>query len=370
MRSLAVVFHTEGVEAPLLHAQRRPRWSRGFRLERPMHSLMASILLRRGRFDQLWTDPQFHPPDAERGESTQRRRGKGCPVVRPDSLGETGLLEEVGEDGFGLKRRRLWQRLAREEVAGETVDDRERVTASPGAEGKMPFEVRRPDIVGSEDRRSGAARMPRLGMSAPGPDQAMPLKEGADRARCRKRGAWMTRFEIPENLPRSPGRVPAASGEQQRGELRVDGPRRGARATRLIAQRAIAIDQKAREPFVAHSPTDAVAGTERGHRIGTAEKLIDELAAFGHRGLHSPGHRAPPEGVVTMPKSVTYVSGLDCYLCPRSVPPHGANRGNYVPLSSGVIVSGANSAFSQSPRAGGESPSNPLPRLASRGNSC
>lgn len=62
-----------------------------------MHPLMPSVLLRAGRLDELGTDAEPEPPDAELGQAAERR-GEGRPIVRADALGEPVGAKESAED--------------------------------------------------------------------------------------------------------------------------------------------------------------------------------------------------------------------------------------------------------------------------------
>ena len=81
VRTLVVVLVTKPIEADLLRLQIPAGRTRGLRLERPVHALMAPVLLRgRGR-DQLREDPEPNPPDRQRGQPAERggrERARRC----------------------------------------------------------------------------------------------------------------------------------------------------------------------------------------------------------------------------------------------------------------------------------------------------
>ena len=74
MRALFVEVPTEVIEASLLSSHRGGRGPRRLLLESLVHPLMAPVLLRLPRFDQLGVDAESNPPDREATESPNR----GC----------------------------------------------------------------------------------------------------------------------------------------------------------------------------------------------------------------------------------------------------------------------------------------------------
>ena len=78
-----------------------------------------------------------------------------------------------------------------------------------------------------------------------------------------------------------------------------------------------------RKPFVANTPTDAIARAARGHGEAITQRIVDELQTLIHRNSLQPWHRTSSgerqrrrslEGVLPN------VPGLLCYRCTRSVP--------------------------------------------------
>jgi hypothetical protein len=60
VRTLMIALFTAVVELSLVGAKMYPRRSGGFGFQRAMHALMAAILLRFARFNELWQDAQAH----------------------------------------------------------------------------------------------------------------------------------------------------------------------------------------------------------------------------------------------------------------------------------------------------------------------
>jgi hypothetical protein len=87
----------EPIEADLLRLQIGARRSRGLGLEGPVHPLVAAVLLRGGRFDQLGADAEPNPPHRQRGQASERGRREGHAVVGPNHVGQAVLLKEAQE---------------------------------------------------------------------------------------------------------------------------------------------------------------------------------------------------------------------------------------------------------------------------------
>jgi hypothetical protein len=154
-----VVLAPEGIEAALLVPAGRGRGARRRPLERPVHPLVAAVLLRLARLDQLGIDPQPHPPDAELGEAAERPGGKRDAVVGTEDFRESVLSEQPLEDGPALSVGGAGEAATGEQVPAEAVLDGERVAVAPVAGLKLPLEVGRPDPVGRDHRGQGPAGM-------------------------------------------------------------------------------------------------------------------------------------------------------------------------------------------------------------------
>src|SRR5215217_7306773 len=82
MRSFEIELVNEGVEALLLLQRVHAGRTSGLLLEREVHALVATVLLRMPRLDALDRDAEAQPPDRELGEIEQGiRAGEGNAVV-------------------------------------------------------------------------------------------------------------------------------------------------------------------------------------------------------------------------------------------------------------------------------------------------
>src|SRR5262249_10649772 len=153
-------------EASLLRAQRARRGSGCLALEFAMHPFVGAVLLRAGGPDALVNDTESHPPDVQRAQAVETRRGEGRAVVGPDRVRQTDLAKEPAEHGFGVLGPDRRQPAAGEEAAAEVIGDRERVAVAAVAGFELPFEVRGPDLVRSECLQQGGAGMQPLAAAA------------------------------------------------------------------------------------------------------------------------------------------------------------------------------------------------------------
>src|SRR3984957_8137853 len=84
MRALVVEDVAKVVEAALLRAKRCGRRFRRVLLQRAMHPLVVTVLLRSAGLYPLMYDPELHPADREFGQPHQPGARKRCAVVGPD----------------------------------------------------------------------------------------------------------------------------------------------------------------------------------------------------------------------------------------------------------------------------------------------
>ena len=88
VRTLVVVPLDEGIEARLLLEQIGRRRLSGLLLEREMHALVPTVLLRVAGLDAFDADAEPEPPDREFAEAVERvRGGEGHAVVGANRAG-------------------------------------------------------------------------------------------------------------------------------------------------------------------------------------------------------------------------------------------------------------------------------------------
>ena len=139
MRTHAVVFGAEGVEADLLRPQRRLRWLRRFRLERTMQSLVSSVLLRMPGKDEARSNAQRAQPQADPREAPWRVRGaERRAVITQDGGGHSEVVKALVQDGTDVAGARGAVRRTREEKARGGIDD---------GQGIAPVSVARPELA-------------------------------------------------------------------------------------------------------------------------------------------------------------------------------------------------------------------------------
>src|SRR5215472_7222995 len=146
--ALLVVVLPKQVEDSLLCAQVATRRLRGFCGQCPMHSLVATILLRVSRFDALGSDTELDPPDCERGQTSRSTAGKRRSVVGADPAGNPELHEGSLEVLANVGLVRDAQALALDQETACCIADRQGVTALAIEQSKVALEVGAPDVVG------------------------------------------------------------------------------------------------------------------------------------------------------------------------------------------------------------------------------
>ena len=149
MWPILVVSMSKGVKGSLLPPGRRPRWTGGLRLQRPVQPFQASVLLRVTGFDTLRYDAQLDPPYRQRRQATQANAGEGRSVVRPDGRWKSVLPEGTLHDPTHMRASGARQPIADQQVPRGGVLQCEWVDPNPVPSAEPTLEVDGPDVVGA-----------------------------------------------------------------------------------------------------------------------------------------------------------------------------------------------------------------------------
>src|SRR5919109_322994 len=202
---------------------------------------------------------------------TVERRGRPIAqgLVRPFVIIETAksvegarqsvLAKEPIEDGLDAVALGGEQTVARQEIPGVLVGDRQRVAVDRVPRAEVTFEVGGPEIVGLSGQGRDDAGMLPLPSPAPLLDQSatgQKIARGADGRPLRTRVA---RLKPGEELGRPPARMLATHGTDHRGDVSSDTVGAVMRRPTPITQSEATALAEAREPFVARLAADAVA---------------------------------------------------------------------------------------------------------------
>lgn len=249
-----------------------------------MKALMAAILLRLARFDQLRPDAQANPPDRQARQAAQRRRRKRNAVIAAHHVGQAIALEHPQQRTTRLLVCRRGQRLAPERIAAPPVHDRQRVAVGARAETKLPLEINRPHGV-----RHVHWRVRRAGMRAQvaaarrrGRDQAGALQPGPHRTRGRQRPLGMASAQHRQQFLGPPARMTSPQLEQRIHDERITRMRTRVGPARSLQQAGRTLVRVAPNPFVAGLPADVVAGAQLGDRADAPLVVGYELQTLIH----------------------------------------------------------------------------------------
>jgi hypothetical protein len=177
--SFFVVLAPELVESLLLGVEVAPGRSGGLRLEGPVHTLVAAILLGMRGLDEFGVDPEANPPHGELGQTSEGRGRERDAVVGPDDARQAVFLEKACEHGLCEVHGGGPEALAGQQEAAVTIHDRQRVAVRAVPRPELPLEVGRPDrvrLVHGGHRPTGMAR---VGAAPAAGDQAVPFQEVA-----------------------------------------------------------------------------------------------------------------------------------------------------------------------------------------------
>src|SRR6266508_2210599 len=325
--ALLVVLATESVEASLLRRKVGLRRAGRLFLKSAMHPFMTGVLLWMGRLDQNGQDAQPDPPDRQGREPSDGDGGKGSAVIRANSQGKTVFPEQSLEDRLALLRRARAQRLTTQKVSAQTVGSRQRVavTGVPGSE--LTLEVRRPQVVGLQDREEATSWMLHPTAEGPASHQTMALEDLSGRTGCWPGLLGTMVLQPGDQLLRSPAGMPSARLQNPTDDLLGRPVRRTLRCPRTLLQPVQPFLLEPLHPLVPRLAADPVQLCQLRHRKEPIAKRRNQLHSLPHRCRLAPRHLVPPQSSscaklspMSPVQSVTHVPGLyPSVLRPRSL---------------------------------------------------
>jgi len=254
----------------------------GFGLQRSVHAFMTAILLGRGRLGELGTDTEPDPPDGQLGEPSESGRGERGAVVGADELRQTVLPEESLENGLRSCVRWMQQSLAAEQVARESIGDRQWIAVGAVTSPELALEVCGPDEIGGGHHGHGAAGVAEATTTARGLHQAVTLEQIADRASSRWREFRATVLQNRQELLGAPGRMASPDLEERVDDISRNRVRARARTSRPLEKSDGTISHVAGEPLVGGLPTDPEAIAQLHDAASMLQELGDKLKALVH----------------------------------------------------------------------------------------
>ncbi len=266
-----------------------------------MHPLVGAVLLRTCWRDALMHDAKLYPPDVQRRQAVNARRGERRAVVGADSVRQTDLAEQSAEDRFGVDGLHGAQAVARQHPTAEVIGHGERIAVPPIARAKLALEVRGPDLIWTLRRDGrGAGMCPFV----PPPmlvQQSAPLEDGVDRTARGPRAARVPGPQHPQQLLRAPAVLQTGGDDQLL--LRVTRPMRAPlrRATPVGPPHA-PVSLMPLEPLVPRGAGHTIPLAQLGHRPVSALQVVHKREPFLHYIPFHPGH---PPGVNDVPGLVS-----------------------------------------------------------------
>jgi hypothetical protein len=147
VRSFMVEDLSEAIELLLLQPEGQGWRLRRIFLQRAVHSLMTSVLLRSAWLDPFVHYAQLRPAERQFGQSEQAVASERRAVVGPDPCRHAVFVHRGLTDRDYLAQVHAQDRLAAYEVATVCVGDRERITPSAVACTEVSLEVHAPELV-------------------------------------------------------------------------------------------------------------------------------------------------------------------------------------------------------------------------------
>ena len=153
MRTLVVEATEETVEAPLLCEERWRRRARGLALQRQVHALVATVLLRLARLDALVTDAELEPPGGQARQTSRAGGGERWAVVAAKCARQPEFAKDPRQDATHGRAVGGCDSDTADDEATEGVGDGQRNAPLPVAGAKLALEVDAPHLI-----RRGARR--------------------------------------------------------------------------------------------------------------------------------------------------------------------------------------------------------------------
>ncbi len=149
VRTLCFVARLGAVERTLLPPKSRGRRSRGLPLQVPVHAFVLAVLVRARRSDPLVHNVRLHPPDVQRAQTMDSRRGERRLVVGTDRFGESRLPKQLQKRRLGALGPDRKQALTHQQLPAEVVRHREWIAGLRVRRLELALEVHRPNLVRS-----------------------------------------------------------------------------------------------------------------------------------------------------------------------------------------------------------------------------
>src|SRR5580692_11100485 len=315
VRTLLVIVVQERFEPPLLSPSVSARGPH--RLEQgAMEAFVPSVLLRMVRIYALVCYSQFGAPHRERRQSRHACGREGRAIVRSDRVGQPMFVKSPLEQRLGLFFARIRSGPQADQIAAETIGDRQRLAARAIAEPDPALVIDRPKMMRSLRLPQRAKPGRRSPAQPTRPHQPRPPQYLASR-RGRRPGDVRTDVgKLADDLARPPIGPPKSLLDDLIGQSlrrRMSRPQRRMRALDkpLGAKLPIAV-----QPFVARLPADRECLAKLRHRTIRRQSNPDKSQPLVHRAVlfkrHRPVLPARRKLSPIIPvHSVTYLSGLN-----------------------------------------------------------
>lgn len=284
MRPLVVILAAETIKTLLLLHQCSTRWPCSFGLERPVHPLVLSVLLRVSEFDALRTNSKADPPHRELGQSTKSNWAREWnSIIASDYLGEPVALKESFENDLHRERGGREQTGAADEETTLGIQHGQRIAVWTRPKPELPFEVRRPYVIWRCSEREAGIEWPTdiLAPAAPRSlNHSLASEQLADRTRRWPTDLWGSSLEHGEQLSRSPRRMLGSKGRYPL--LHASGKLVGRRmwVVRAISEPLYSLAPIAGQPLMACLLTDSECNTQLGDSVSAIKSEANEFLAY------------------------------------------------------------------------------------------
>jgi len=259
-----IIVGTPAVRAALLSERMWGGAGGDFGLINSVH-----LFVRRVVFGMRWpakldVDAQAPPPDREARKAAWAAAAERRAIVHADDFGQAVTAKHAGQHAPGGGIALVGQESDVQEETALEIANGQGLNTGAVARAKPPFEVDRPDIVGSTRHRAlGWRQLWAMTLVArAGRHQFQPAQPACEGACHRQVNARMQVAQTCAQFTRPPSRMAAAELAQCLSPAQGQLPWRAVRPAGTIPQTGAPVAAEAMQPFVARGAGDAEAATE------------------------------------------------------------------------------------------------------------
>ena len=320
VRSLVIVASQPAGEAMLLASTGVGGGLSRFSFHHPVKLFVGAIVLWTSWPCKFHPDAQTYPPCAQLRKARWSSRSEGAAVVDPNHLRPAITSKKPRKSSFDRRAMLAGQHLRQQTITTEQIAHGQGLATLALARPEPPFEIHRPNMVGSSCPRPSGMET-NTGFARPtgqGAGQLQTCKPAANGSRT----GWMPPLPLKPcpHLLRAPRRVTASQLPYALHPSRRQLSGHMARTPAAILQRRMPpFGHKARFPFICGFAADTKMSAPISYRLFVPEQRLDQTTPLPNWSLYLPRH--DPRNPLFLSKIChpCLVPKVSPMCCPRAV---------------------------------------------------